>query len=181
MIAALVASGAVDAAHIGRPGEWIGPMLVAGLAGGLDYSAAGPARLRDRVAVIGYYAAAVSFAAILGWTGYIRGEVHSYSWVMAWAVASLVTHAALLLAMFGELFGWFRAVSKKIGKAVGFASGDSTAAKINGKLLGWTLAAAITAPMSGTGGWGHLVDQIVSGTTGAWSGIVTVVQHWLGG
>jgi hypothetical protein len=177
-----VIGAAIATVDIGRSGAWVGPLIVGMLAGALDYSAAGAGAWRDRVAVAGYYACAVSMSAILGWTDYIRGAVAGdYNWTMIGAVISLITHGALLLAMFGTMLGPTRAISKQMQARVKFASGDSKAAKINQTLLGWTVAAAASAPLSGDAGWGSTVDLIATGCTGLWGGIVGVVMHWLGG
>jgi hypothetical protein len=172
-----VNAAAVAAVDIGQAGAWVGPLVVGLLSGALDYSGAGPVALRDRAAVAGYYAAGVSFAAILGWTPFIRDQVTDYNWQMVGALISLVTHGALLICW----VNWPRAAAKALSKKTKFASADSAAAKINQTLLGWTLVAALSAPLSGDGGWGHVVDVIATGTTGLWSAIVSTVLHWLGG
>jgi hypothetical protein len=162
---------------IGKTGEWVGPLVVGLLAGLLDYSAAGPVALRDRVAVMGYYACTVSMSAVLGWTGYIRGEVQDYNWLMIGALISLVAHGALLVVFLGRP----KTLAKALSKPLRWNSADSNAVKINQTLLGWTVTAGLAAPLSGTQGFGHLVDGIAGVTTGAWSSIVTAVLHWLGG
>lgn len=159
---------------IGQSGAWIGPLALGLLAGLLDYSAAGSGALRDRVAVVGYYASAVSMFAILGlrWT-----PSADYSWRMAFAVASLITHGALLICWLGRP----TAVAKQLSKKLAFNSGASSSAKINQTLLGWTVAAAFTAPLSGNQGWGRVVDTIVTATTGAGAVVLNSVFKWLGG
>jgi hypothetical protein len=174
-----VVLAAQSVVSIGQAGAWIGPLLVGGLAAALDASAIGAHAWRDRIAVCGYYAAAISFVTLLGLAGWERSMFTDYNWRMAGAVASLVTHGALLLAMFGGLIGPTRALSAEIAKKIKFGS-DATA-KVNQTLLGWTVAAAVTAPMAGTGGWGAVVDAIAAGTTGMWGAIVGTVMSWLGG
>jgi len=164
---------------IGRAGAWIGPLLVGGLAAALDASAIGKHAWRDRFAVAGYYAAAISFVTLLGLATWEQTAFSDYNWRMAGAVASLITHGALLLAMFGGLIGPTRTLSADLAKKVKF--GSEATAKVNQTLLGWTIAAAVTAPLSGESGWGGVVTSIASATTGLWGGVVGVVMHWLGG
>jgi hypothetical protein len=167
---------------IGQTGAWVGPLLVGLAAAGLDYSAAGPTAWRDRFAVAGYYAAAISFVYLLGLAEWEQAAIRgNYNWRMLGAVASLATHGALLLAMFGGLIGPTRTLATAVAGRVNFLSEDSKKAKVNQTLLGWTAAAAVSAPLAGTGGWGGLVAGIASLTTGMWSGVVTAVMHWLGG
>lgn len=173
-----ITTAAHAAVTIGQTGAWVGPVAVGLLAGALDYSAAGSGAIRDRVAVMGYYACTLSMAAILGWTGWIRGQIGgSYDWRMAGAVASLITHGALLVCFFGRP----TAIAKQLSKKIGFNSGASSSAKINQPLLGWTVAAALTAPLSGEQGWGRVVDAIATACTGIWGALVNVVFSWLGG
>jgi hypothetical protein len=162
---------------IGRAGAWVGPLIVGALAGGLDYSAAGSAALRDRVAVPGYYAAAVSFCFLLGLAQWEQATITDYNWRMIWGTVSVVTHGCLLVCWFGRP----ARLAKALGKITKFAGTDSSAAKINQTLLGWTVAAAVTAPMSGDGGWGSIVATIAQATTGIWSSAVTLYFHWIGG
>jgi hypothetical protein len=171
-------AAAPAAVTIGQTGAWVGPLAVGLLAGALDYSAAGPGAIRDRFAVMGYYACAISMAAILGWTGWIRDMIGtSYDWRMVGAVASLITHGALLVCFFNRP----TAIAKVLSKKIGFNSGASSSAKINQTLLGWTVAAALTASLSGEQGWGRVVDSIATATTGLWGGLVNIVFTWLGG
>lgn len=165
------------AIDIERPGLWVGPFLVAVLSGALDYSAAGPAAVRDRIAVMGYYAAAVSFAAILGWTPIIRAEVVDYNWRMIGALASLATHGALLIAFAGRP----RALAVQLAGMVKLGGKTSDQARINQTLLGWTVAAALSAPLAGTGGWGRVVDTVATVTTSVWSSIASAVLSAIGG
>jgi hypothetical protein len=162
---------------IGRPGMWVGPFLVAVLSGALDYSAAGPTAIRDRVAVMGYYAAAISFAQLLGWTPFLRAEVVDYNWRMVGALASLVTHGALLVAFAGRP----RALAAQLASMVGLGGKASDRARLNQTLLGWTVAAALSAPLAGTGGWGRVVDWVATVTTGAWSALASAVLSAIGG
>jgi hypothetical protein len=167
---------------IGQTGAWVGPLLVGLTAAGLDYSAIGPTAWRDRLAVAGYYAAAISFVYLLGLAQWEQAAfAGNYNWRMLGACTSLATHGALLLSMFGTLIGPTRTLANAVAGRVHFLSEDSKKAKVNQTLLGWSVAAAVTAPLSGTGGWGGLVSGIASLTTGMWSGVVTVVMHWLGG
>ena len=167
---------------IGRAGAWVGPLLVGLAAAGLDYSAVGPHAMRDRFAVAGYYAAAISFVYLLGLATWEESAFGDYNWRMLGAVASLITHGALLLAMFGSLIGPTRTLATTMQAKVKFASADASGAtKINQKLLGWTVGAALTAPLSGNAGWGGLVSGIASATTGIWGSVVSAVMHFLGG
>jgi hypothetical protein len=167
---------------VGQAGAWIGPLLVGLAAAVLDYSAIGPHAMRDRLAVAGYYAAAISFVYLLGLATWEQSAFHDYNWRMLGAVASLITHGALLLAMFGTIIGPTRTLAKNVQARVKFAVAETSGAtKVNQPLLGWTVAAAVTAPLSGTSGWGGFVAGIASATTGLWSGIVSVVMSWLGG
>jgi hypothetical protein len=166
---------------IGQTGAWVGPLLVGLAAAALDYSAIGPHAMRDRFAVAGYYAAAISFVYLLGLATWEQRVFSDYNWRMLGAVASLITHGALLLAMFGDLFGPTRALARNVQSRVKFATESSGLTKVNQPLLGWTVAAAASAPLAGTSGWGGVVAWIASATTGLWSGLVSVVMHWLGG
>jgi hypothetical protein len=167
----------VAAIDIGRTGMWVGPFVVAVLAGALDYSAAGPASIRDRIAVMGYYAAAVSFAQILGWTPLIRAEVVDYNWRMIGALVSLITHGALLICW----FGWPRALAAHLASMVKLGGKTSDQVRLNQTLIGWTIAAALSAPLAGTGGWGRVVDGVATVTTGAWSALASAVLAAIGG
>jgi hypothetical protein len=179
-LAGLQAAQAV--VSIGQAGAWVGPLLVGLTAAALDYSAVGPHAMRDRLAVAGYYAAAISFVYLLGLATWEQAMFSDYNWRMLGAVASLITHGALLLAMFGTLIGPTRTLAKSLQARVKFAVAEvSGATKINQPLLGWTIAAAVTAPLAGDAGWGGFVAGIASATTGLWSGVVSVVMHWLGG
>jgi hypothetical protein len=162
---------------IGRPGMWVGPFLVAVLAGALDYSAAGPAAVRDRIAVMGYYAAAVSFAALTGWTPLLRGMVVDYNWRMVGALVSVATHGALLVAFAGRP----RALAGQLAAMVGLGMKVSDKARLNQTLIGWTVAAALSAPLAGTGGWGRVVDGVATVTTSAWSALASAVLAAIGG
>jgi len=166
-----------DVGPIGQPGSWVGPLAFGLLAGVLDYSAAGPSAIRDRVAVVGYYASAVSFAALLGLSDWMRDTTTAYDWRMAAAIASLITHGALIVVW----VGWPKPFAKQLAKTVQWGGAASSAAKINQTLLGWTIAAAITAPMAGDQGWGTVVDGIASMTTGLWSALAGAILGWLGG
>jgi hypothetical protein len=119
---------------------------------------------------------------ILGWNGYIQDVVGTdYNRRMIGAVISLVTHGALLLGMFGQLIGPVRAIGKDIAKRIKFDSADSKAAKINQTLLNLTIAAGLSAPLSGNAGWGTVVNAIGTFTTGLWGAFVGWVFSWLGG
>lgn len=171
-------TAAVAALSIGQTGAWVGPLIVGGAAAALDYSAAGATALRDRIAVMGYYASAVSFVYLLGFSTWITSLIDTdYNWRMAGACFSLVTHGALLVCW----FNWPKALVKGLAKRLKWASADSAAAKINQTLLGWTVAAALSSPLSGSGGWGKVVNAIAGFTTGIWSWIVAALFHWLGG
>lgn len=173
-----VTHAAAIALGVGHTGTWVGPLLVGAAAGLLDYSAAGPAAVRDRIAVAGYYASAVSFAELTGWTPWIRATVATYDWRMVGALANLITVGALLIVWVGRP----KAVAGQLGAKIGFGTtGSKAAAKINQTLLGWTVAAALTSPMAGTGGWGSVVDWITTATTGMWSAIVRALLSGLGG
>lgn len=179
-IAPLTLQAARSVVTVGQAGAWIGPLLVGGLAAALDASGIGSHAWRDRLAVCGYYASAISFVTLLGLAGWEREMFSDYNWRMAGAVASLVTHGALLLAMFGTLLGPTRAASKSIAARIKLGNAEA-ASKVNQTLLAWTVAAAVTAPMSGSKGWGNVVDAIATATTGMWSGLVAAVMSWLGG
>lgn len=171
-------NAAVAAIDIGQSGTWIGPLLVGLASGGLDYSAAGPAALRDRVAVAGYFASAVSFAELTGWTPWIRGAFASYDWRVFGAVANLAVMGALLIVWIGRP----RKLAAQLAGVVKFAGTDSQAAKINQTLLGWTITAALTSPLAGDGTWGRIVDSITTATTGFWGATVgALINQWLGG
>lgn len=174
---------AVEAAvTIGQTGAWVGPLLVGLAAAGLDYSAVGSDAWRDRFAVAGYYASAVSFAWLLGLAGWERELVASdYNWRMIGACASLATHGALLLAMFGSMIGPTKVLAASLAARLKFAGTESKAAKINQVLLGWTVSAGITAPLSGDAGWGRIVDGIATATTGTWGALIHMLFRWLGG
>jgi hypothetical protein len=167
----------VAAIDIGRTGTWVGPFLVAVLAGALDYSAAGPASIRDRIAVMGYYAAAISFAALTGWTPLLRDMITDYNWRMVGALVSLATHGALLIAFAGRP----RALAGQLASVVELGGKTSDHARLNQTLIGWTVAAALSAPLAGTGGWGRVVDGVATVTTGAWSALASAVLAAIGG
>jgi hypothetical protein len=171
----------VAAIDVGRAGTWVGPLLVGAAAGALDYSAIGPHAMRDRLAVIGYYASAVSFVHLLGLAEWERSMVTDYNWRMIGALASLITHGALLLAMFGGRLAWTKALAAAVAGRLKFDSEASKAAKVNTALVGWAVAAAVAAPLSGQAGWGAVVDWIGGATTGMWSGIARFILSWFGG
>lgn len=173
------AQAAQSVVTIGGAGQWIGPLLVGGLAAALDASAFGAHAWRDRIAVAGYYASTISFVTLLGLAEWERSMFVDYNWRMAGALASLATHGALLIAMFGGMIGPTRALSTSLATKVKF--GTDATAKVNQTLLGWTVTAAVTAPLSGTGGWGGIVDAIAAATTGMWGALAGFVMHWLGG
>jgi hypothetical protein len=175
------AAAAAGIVRVGQPGGWFGPAVVGLIAGLLDYSAFGPHAMRDRVAVIGYYACGISFSYLLGFAQWEQAQITTPDWRMAWGVVSLITHGALLLAMFGHFFEWTKKVAEKIAKRLQFAGTKSAAIAINGTLLSWTLAAVATAPMSGKAGWGYVVQEIAYGCTSVWGLIVGVLEAWLGG
>jgi hypothetical protein len=162
---------------IGRPGMWVGPFLVALLSGALDYSAAGPASVRDRIAVMGYYAAAISFAALLGWTPFLRDMITDYNWRMVGACVSVATHGALMVAF----VGWPRALAAQLASMVKLGMKASDKARLNQTLLAWTVAAALSAPLAGTGWWGLVVDRIATVTTSVWSALASAVLAAIGG
>jgi hypothetical protein len=171
-------TAAVVAVSVGQTGAWVGPLIVGAAAGALDYSAAGPAAIRDRLAVAGYFASAVSFAELLGWSGWIRSTVATYDWRMLGALVNLVTLGALVVVMAGRP----KALAGQLATVMKFAGTESkAAAKINQTLLGWTVAAALTAPLAGDGEWGAVVQWVAEITTGMWSAIATAVLTWLGG
>jgi hypothetical protein len=174
------AAAAAGIVRVGDPGGWIGPLIIGAAAGFLDHSAVGPHAMRDRVAVIGYYACGISFSYLLGFAEWEQGLTDP-NWRMAWAVVSLVTHGALLLAMFGQYFGWTQKLQAWAAKRLQFAGTKSAAIGINGTLLGWTLAAVGTAPLSGHGGWGAVVEEIAYGCTSIWGVILAALETWLGG
>ena len=154
---------------VGQTGAWIGPAIVAGLAGLLDYSA------------VGYYAAGVSFVALFGLDGWERSTFTSYDERMTWAVASLVTHGGLLVALFGERVGPTRLLAAQLSKRMGIGVKASDSNRINSTLVNWVTAAAVTAPMSGNAGWGRVVDAIDTMTTGAAATVAGAVLRWIGG
>lgn len=171
-------SAVVAAVNVGQAGAWVGPVLVGGAAAGLDYTAAGPVAVRDRIAVMGYYASAISFVYLLGFSGWITGMVDpDYNWRMLGALVSLVAHGALLVCF----FGWPKALAKALAKRLKWTGADSQAAKINQTLLGWTVVAACSSPLSGSGGWGTVVSAIARTTTGVWGSLASAIFKWLGG
>jgi hypothetical protein len=171
----------VAAVSVGQTGAWVGPLLVGAVAGALDYSAIGPHAMRDRLAVIGYYASAVSFVHLFGLAEWERSVITDYNWRMIGALASLVTHSALLLAMFGSRIAWTRAIAAAVAARLKFDSEASKAVKVNTALVGWSVTAAAVAPLSGRAGWGAVVDWIGGATTGLWSVIVGFILSWFGG
>ena len=120
---------------VGQTGAWVGPLLVGLAAAALDYSAVGPHAMRDRVAVAGYYASAISFVYLLGLAGWEKTTFADYNWRMIGACASLATHGALLLAMFGTLIGPTRTLAKSMQAKVKFATEASGMTKVNQPLL----------------------------------------------
>jgi hypothetical protein len=174
----VIAEPIVTIAATGAAGAWVGPAVVGGVGGFVDYVGGKASVVRDRIAVVFYYAAVISFAELLGWNPWIRSQVGGdYSWRMVGAVASLITHGCLVVVW----LGWPKQWAKGLSKRLRFASSDSEANKINQTLLGWTTAAALTAPLSGDAGWGHIVRLIGEWTTATPGHVVTWLFHWLGG
>lgn len=179
-VSALDAALAVQVTVAGAPVglAWIGPLAVGGIGAGLDYSAPGNAAVRDRFAVIFYYACFVSFGEILGWNPWIKEQIgDDYNWRMIGGVASLVVTGALLVVFFNRP----KKLAARLSGRLNFASTDSDAIKINQTLVAWVAAAAATAPLSGDGGWGHVVELIGVWCTGWPGAVVSWLFHLLGG
>jgi len=169
------------AVHVGQAGEWFGPVVVLVAALILDWSALGSVALRDRIAVAGYYSAALSMISIFGWQHTVQGWFDgSWSWQLAGSALAFIAHAGLVLAMIGSRFKWSGALATKVHGLIHMQHKDSTANRINGTLLGSSAMAAASSvlargPLAGfvafvahilTGVWSWLAERIVTGLGG---------------
>jgi len=157
-------------------GDWVGPTISAGIAGGLDYSAWGSSAIRDRLAVFGYYAATVGFALLVGWTAGVRAQFSDPQMQDVGAWIAGLSH----LGMIAVFLGRPKIIAKNLRKLVRFHSADSDAARINGTLLGWTVVAALSAPLA-LGPMAGLVNGIGLITTHTWDGFVQLLNHFMTG
>jgi hypothetical protein len=130
----------------------------------IDWSAAGPTALRDRIAAIGYLAATLGWLDTIGFAAWeataVSGLGHTARnlWSMGSAVPAILWFFAMApaLPIFGRVgqitfrvnwTGRGRGKGKSKGKS---ASGDesSSAERINTNLLVWSAAVAAAAPLS---------------------------------
>jgi len=168
----------IGAALVSAPlsGDWVGPTFAALLAGALDYSAAGAMAVRDRLAVMGYYASTLGFSILTGWTAGLRAYVGDPQWQIVGAWAAGLIHLAMLCVFFGRP----KRLAKPLGVHMKFASADSKAVKINGTLLGWTVAAAASAPLA-LGPMATLIDAVGLGTTHVWAAVISAINSLMTG
>lgn len=162
---------------VGEVGEWFGPVLVFAAAFGLDWSALGSHSLRDKIAMLGYYAGTVSAISIFEWEDDVQGWFDaSWSWNLTGAVIASVLHLCVLLAMFGTRIKWLSGLGKRVCDLAHIDSKDSSANRINTTLMMWSIAAGASSvlargPSAGpihwlgtliTGLWGWLANGLIT-------------------
>lgn len=154
-------------------------VLLAVIAGIIDWSGVGPNAARDRVAAILYLASA------LGWVQQLhidRWELEmlrsmSHDWRIIWSMAGVIPVAFWIFAMLPALRtlgrlgqtsfrGGGRPVRPGAASGSGAASGPMpSAARINGKLLSWTVGVALATPLAMPSSYAGILDHINSAAT----------------
>lgn len=167
-------------------------VLLAVIAGVIDWSGVGPNAARDRVAAIGYLASA------LGWIQQLhidRWELEmvramSHDWRILWSMVSVIPVVFWVFAMAPALRVLGRAGQMSFrgggrpaaaAKPGGAASGPMpSAARINGKLLAWTIGVALATPLAMPSSYAGLLAHINSAATSAALSVGTAVAGFFG-
>lgn len=173
-------------------------VLVGVLSAVLDWSGVGPNSLRDRIAAIGYLAAALGWFDIIGlseWEVRMHAAT-SHDTRVIWSMASVVPvffwFGAMLpqLAFLGK-FGQLslrnsrrpRATSARAPGAPGAPAATPAANKlehINSWLLTWTIAVALSVPLAMPSSYHNLVVTMSSTVIGIASSFGSSVGAYFG-
>lgn len=156
-------------------------VLIGILSAALDWSGIGPNAFRDRIAAIGYLAAAMGWFNIIGLSQW-EETMHSaadHNTRVLWSMASTVPMFFWIGAMLPQIpfLGKFAQLSFRNGRRPGGGGARSgppnatpsitRAEHINTWLLAWTVGVAVAMPLAMPSQYHNLVVQIAAAVTAA--------------
>ncbi|MDQ1249627.1 MAG: hypothetical protein QG597_4002 [Actinomycetota bacterium] len=167
---------------VGEVGQWFGPAIVLVIAIGIDFSAAGDAAKRDRIAAVFTYCSALGFISIYRWSEAIQGWFDdSWSWALTGSALAVIAHVLFVAILIGDASKRTKRVSAKLGPLVGIASKESNAVgKFNTRLhIAAVITAATCVLARGDSAWiPHTIGRVLCGASAL---VVNWVIDRLGG
>lgn len=152
-------------------------LLLGLIAAGIDWSAAGPNALRDRIAAIGYLASGLGWMDILGVAGWELGIYRglSHDWQVIWSMAAIVPTGFWIGAMLPRIRCLGRFAQLELRR--GGAGAANATGKINTYLLSWTIAVCVATPLLAPSAFTRIVAGIqgaaIAGATGVGGAIAS--------